>query len=278
MKPITKLIIPAAGLGTRFLPITKSIPKEMLPLGNKPALQYIVQEAVDAGIQKINTIIAPHKTSIIDYFSYDPALSMLLQQHSKSHLINEIDQILNQAEFQYSIQDKPLGVAHALLKIENFINPGEFFAMAYPDDIILGKNSEIGNLIKIAQEHKAIVFALMQIPKEKISSYGVITPGKQIQDNLFEITNFVEKPSPQEAPSDLAIVGRFVLHHDIFKYLKELPQDLHREIIWFDAIKIMIQQGYKVLGVTIQGQRFDTGIPQGWVACINAIHDKKIGS
>lgn len=269
---ITKLIIPAAGLGTRFLPITKSIPKEMLPLGNKPALQYIVQEAIDAGIRHINTIISPQKSSIIDYFSYNSALTNLLKEQNKDHLLSEINEIIDQVDFQYSIQDKPMGVANALLKIENFINPGEFFAMAYPDDIILGQKSEISNLIHVAQEHKAIVFGLIQIPREKISSYGVITPGKIINNDLIEIIDFVEKPKPEEAPSDLAIVGRFILHHDIFAHIKELPEKNNQEIIWFDAIKAMIQKGYKVLGFKIQGQRFDTGVPQGWVDCVHAIN------
>lgn len=272
MSSITKLIIPAAGLGTRFLPITKSIPKEMLPIGNKPALQYIIQEGIDAGIQHVNMIISPQKSSIIDYFSYNPALTDLLTQQNKGHLLREISQIIDTVNFQYSIQDKPLGVANALLKIENFINPHEFFAMAYPDDIIVGTNSEIGNLIKISQEHKALVFALVEIPKEKISSYGVIAPGQQINDNLFAITDFVEKPTPQKAPSNLAIVGRFILHHDLFSYIKQIPQKDDKEIIWFDAIKMMIQQGYKVLGFKIQGTRFDTGIPQGWIDCINYVN------
>jgi UTP--glucose-1-phosphate uridylyltransferase len=272
MNPITKLIIPAAGLGTRFLPITKAIPKEMLPIGNKPALQYIVQEGIDAGIQHVNMIISPAKSSIIDYFSYNPALANLLAQQNKSHLLSEIDTIISSVNFQYSIQDKPLGVANALLKIENYINPGEFFAMAYPDDIIVGENSEIDNLIKISQEHKAIVFGLVQIPKEKISSYGVIAPGAQINDNLFEITDFVEKPTLEKAPSDLAIVGRFILHHDIFNYIKQIKQKNNQEIIWFDAIKMMIEQGYKVLGYKIQGKRFDTGIPQGWIDCVNYLN------
>lgn len=272
MNQITKLIIPAAGLGTRFLPITKAIPKEMLPIGNKPALQYIIQEGLDAGIQHINMIISSQKSSIIDYFSYNPALTDLLTQQNKGHLLSEINQIIDRINFQYSIQDKPLGVANALLKIENYINPHEFFAMAYPDDIIVGQHSEIDNLIKISQKYKTIVFGLLQIPKEKISSYGVIAPGKQINDNLFEITDFVEKPTPQKAPSDLAIVGRFILHHDIFNYIKQIPQKNNQEIIWFDAIKIMMKQGYKVLGFKIQGKRFDTGIPQGWIDCINYLH------
>lgn len=272
MSSITKLIIPAAGLGTRFLPITKAIPKEMLPVGNKPALQYIVQEGMDAGIQNINMIISPHKSSIIDYFSYNPALTNLLAQQNKQHLLSEINQIIDKINFQYSIQDKPLGVAHALLKIENFINPGEFFAMAYPDDIIVGQNSEIDTIIKISQEHNAIVFGLVQIPKEKISSYGVIAPGKQIDHDLFEITDFVEKPSADKAPSDLAIVGRFILHYDLFDYIKQIPQKTGQEIIWFDAIKMMIQDGYKVLGYKIQGKRFDTGIPQGWIDCVNYLN------
>ncbi len=272
MKPITKLIIPAAGLGTRFLPITKTIPKEMLPVGNKPALQYIVQEGLTAGINSVNIIISPQKNCIIDYFSYNPALTDFLANHNKGYLLEEINQIIAQVNFQYSIQDKPLGVANALLKIENFIQKDEFFAMAYPDDIIVGRNSELDNLVKISQKYKALVFALIQIPKEKISCYGVIAPGKQIDENLFELTDFVEKPAPDTAPSDLAIVGRFILHHDLFAYIKQIQPKGETEIIWFDAIKMMIQQGYKVLGYKIEGKRFDTGIPQGWIECVNYLN------
>jgi UTP--glucose-1-phosphate uridylyltransferase len=132
----------------------------------------------------------------------------------------------------------------------------------------VGETSELANLIKVAQKHKALVFALIEIPKEKISSYGVITPGNSIDANIIEIKDFAEKPTPQNAPSNLAIVGRFILHYDLFKYLQKLTYNNNQETIWFDAIKMMIKDGYKVLGFKIQGQRFDTGTPQGWAESV----------
>jgi UTP--glucose-1-phosphate uridylyltransferase len=272
---ITKIIIPAAGLGTRFLPITKSIPKEMLPLDNKPALHHVVQEAVDAGINQVNIIISPSKESIINYFAKDAHLENILASHNKSHLLADLAHIVSSTNFQYSIQDTPRGVGHALLTVQNFISSGEFFAMSYPDDIIVGQRSELANLIQVAQEHTAIIFALTEIPKEKISSYGVITPGKMIDNNIIEIKDFAEKPTPENAPSNLAIVGRFILHHDLFKYLQKLTYTTNQETIWFDAIKMMIKDGYKVVGFKIQGQRFDTGTPQGWAECVAQFNKKQ---
>jgi UTP--glucose-1-phosphate uridylyltransferase len=271
---ITKIIIPAAGLGTRFLPITKSIPKEMLPLDSKPALHHVIQEAVDAGINQVNMIISPGKESIINYFSRNIHLENLLEQHNKTHFLSELNQILKKTTFQYNIQDIPRGVAHALLQVQPFIAPNEFFAMSYPDDIITGKTSELTHLIKVAQEHKALVFALTEVPKDKISSYGVITPGTIIDSNTIEIKDFIEKPSPDNAPSNLAIVGRFILHHDLFLYLQKLTYSNNQETIWFDAIKMMIKDGYKIFGFKIQGQRFDTGTPHGWAKCVNHFHEK----
>ncbi len=271
---ITKIIIPAAGLGTRFLPITKSIPKEMLPLDSKPALHHVIQEAVDAGIDQVTMIISPGKESIINYFSRNIHLENLLEKQNKTDFLSELNQILKSTTFQYNIQDIPRGVAHALLQVQNFIMPHEFFAMSYPDDIITGKTSELGHLIKVAQEHKALVFALTEIPKDKISSYGVVTPGNIIDSNTIEIKDFIEKPSPDNAPSNLAIVGRFILHHDLFAYLQKLTYNNNQETIWFEAIKMMIKDGYKILGFKIQGQRFDTGTPHGWAKCVAHFHEK----
>lgn len=272
---INKIIIPAAGMGTRFLPITKAIPKEMLPLDNKPAIHHVVQEAVDANIDQVNMIISPGKESIINYFSKNIHLENLLEQHNKSYFLSELKTLLDATTFQYSIQDVPQGVAHALLQVQNFIAPQEFFAMSYPDDIIIGPTSEIANLIQVTQEHKALVFALTEIPKEKISSYGVITPGNIIDSNIIEIKDFAEKPTPENAPSNLAIVGRFILHHDLFAYLKKLSYNDNKETIWFEAIKLMINDGYKVFGYKIQGQRFDTGTPSGWAECVNQFNQKR---
>lgn len=261
---ITKLIIPAAGIGSRFLPITKSIPKEMLPLSNKPCIEYIVQEGIDAGLNNMLIILSPDKNIIIDYFSHNHHLEQILKEQGKSSCLDGINKIINSTTFQYFIQNKPQGVAHALLHAQPAIN-NEFFAMSYPDDIIFGKTPEIHNLIQIAQEHQAMVIGVMEVPLEKISAYGVIAPKKQISNDIFEIADLVEKPLMQDAPSNLAIVGRFVLHSDLFTYIPQTEPKPQGEILLPDTIKLMIQQGIKVLAYKIQGKRFDTGTPQGWL-------------
>jgi UTP--glucose-1-phosphate uridylyltransferase len=261
---ITKLIIPAAGIGSRFLPITKSIPKEMLPLSNKPAIEYIVQEGVDAGITSMLTILSPDKTIIIDYFSHNHHLEQILAEQQKGYYLDELNQLINSTTFQYFIQNKPQGVANALLHAQPAIQKDEFFAMSYPDDIIFGVSPEIGNLAKIAQEHNAMVIGVMEVPVDKISAYGVIAPKKQLSDDLFEIESLVEKPTAQQAPSNLAIVGRFILHSDLFTYIPMTNPAKNGEILLPDTIKLMIQNGYKVLAYKIKGKRFDIGTPTGW--------------
>lgn len=265
MIKVTKLIIPAAGIGSRFLPITKSIPKEMLPLSNKPAIEYIVQEGVDAGIDNMLIILSPDKNIIIDYFSYNHHLEQVLAEQNKSYYLSELNNLIAKTKFQYFIQNKPKGVANALLHAQPAIQTNEYFALCYPDDIIFGKNPEIGNLIKMAQEHKAMIIGVMEVPLEKISAYGVIAPKKQIDDNLFEIDYFVEKPKMQEAPSNLAGIGRFILHSDLFSFIPQTMPNKDGEILLPDTISLMISKGYKVLAYKIQGQRFDTGTPAGWL-------------
>lgn len=266
MKPlITKLIIPAAGIGSRFLPFTKSIPKEMLPLSNKPAIEYIIQEGRDAGIKNMLIILSPDKSIIIDYFSRNHHLEQVLAEQQKSHLLDELNELINTTTFQYFIQNKPQGVAHALQHAQPAIQNDEFFAVSYPDDIIFGTEPEIGHLIRIAQKHKAMVIGVMEVPLDKISAYGVIAPREQLSEDLFEVESLVEKPTASNAPSNLAIVGRFILHSDLFLNIPVTPPGPRGEILLPDTIKLMIQNGYKVLACKIKGQRFDTGTPIGWL-------------
>lgn len=276
MIKITKLIIPAAGIGSRFLPITKSIPKEMLPLSNKPAIEYIVQEGCDAGIDNMLIILSPDKNIIIDYFSYNHHLEQVLAEQNKSHYLSELNALIAKTKFQYFIQNKPKGVANALLHAQPAIMNDEYFALCYPDDIIFGSNPEIGNLIKMAQEHKAMIIGVMEVPLEKISAYGVIAPKKQITDNLFEIDYFVEKPKMHEAPSNLAGIGRFILHSDLFSFISQTKPNKNDEILLPDTISLMISKGYKVLAYKIQGQRFDTGTPDGWIDFVIKNHQAKL--
>lgn len=265
MSKITKLIIPAAGIGSRFLPITKSIPKEMLPLSNKPAIEYIVQEGADAGIENMLIILSPDKGVIIDYFSYNHHLEQVLLEQNKSHYLKNLNNLIAKTRFQYFIQNRPQGVANALLHAQPAIIADEFFALAYPDDIIFGPKPEIANLAEMAQKHNAMIIAVMQVPLDKISAYGVIAPKSQISEDLFEIEYLVEKPESDKAPSNLAIVGRFILHSSLFNFIPITKPNSKGEILLPDTINLMISQGHKVFAYKIQGERFDTGTPAGWI-------------
>ena len=265
MIKINKLIIPAAGIGSRFLPITKSIPKEMLPLSNKPAIEYIVQEGADAGIDNMLIILSPDKNIIIDYFSYNHHLEQVLAEQNKSHYLSELNTLIAKTKFQYFIQNKPKGIANALLHAQPSIMADEYFALCYPDDIIFGADPEIGNLIKMAQQHQAMIIGVTEIPLERISAYGVIAPKSQISNDLFEIEYFVEKPKIENAPSNLAGIGRFILHSDLFAHIPMTTPNAQGEILLPDTINLMISKGYKVLAYKIKGERFDTGTPAGWL-------------
>lgn len=261
---ISKLIIPAAGIGSRFLPITKSIPKEMLPLSNKPAIEYIVQEGVDASINTMLIVLSPEKKVIIDYFSPCARLEEILAQQNKSYYLDELNTLIAKAQFQYFIQNKPQGLANALLHAQPAIDPNEFFAVALPDDIIFGKDPELGNLARIANEHQAMVIGVIEVPQHQISAYGIVAPKVQIAEDLFEIDYLIEKPKPIDAPSNMAIVGRYIFHESLFTYIP-MTKPTNEEILLPDTINLMIQKGHKVLAYKIKGQRFDTGTPAGWL-------------
>lgn len=266
---ISKIIIPAAGIGSRFLPITKSIPKEMLPLSNKPAIQYVVQEAVDAHISDIIIVLSPEKKAILDYFTRNHHLEKLLADQHKIDYLQELNQLIDTVNFQYFTQYNPKGLADALLHAQTTIDKDEFFAVSLPDDIIFGQQPEIGKLMQVAQQHKSMIIAVQQVPQDKISSYGIIKPKQQISEDCYEIASLVEKPAIDQAPSNLAIVGRYVFHYDLFKYIPKTSAP-GGEILLPDTINLMIQEGYKVYAVEIQGQRFDTGTPAGWLSCIQS--------
>ena len=270
MKPISKLIIPAAGIGSRFLPITKSIPKEMLPLSNKPAIQYIVQEALDAGISNMLIVLSPEKTVILDYFACNHHLDKVLEEQGKTKYMESLYKILEQAQFQYFIQNKPKGLANALLHAEAAIDKDEFFAVSLPDDIIFGSSPEIQHLKEIAERESATVIAVQEVPEDQISSYGIVGIKNQISEHVYTISNLVEKPPINQAPSNLAIVGRYVFSQKLFKYIQNTPvSPTHGEVLLPETINLMIQNGEKVLAYKIQGTRYDIGTPEGWIRYIS---------
>ncbi len=268
---ISKVIIPAAGLGSRFLPYTKAVPKEMIPLLNKPAIHYVVEESVQAGIKNIIIVNNRERLSIHQYFSASPELITLLKEQHKEDLISSIEKLLRIATFTYISQAEPLGLGHAVLMANHVIDPREYVTVILPDDIIFGSQPAIGQLIKVALQERATVIAVQEVPHECLSSYGIVAIKKQLTPRLYQIADLIEKPVSCDAPSNLAVVGRYVLSAKIFPVLKELSQENNREIQLTDAISQLIRDGEKVYAYKIQGDRFDIGTPIGWLKATIAL-------
>lgn len=264
---ISKVVIPAAGFGTRFLPFTKAIPKEMLPLLNKPAIQYIVEESLQSEISNFIVITGKGKQSITDHFDTSEVLETFLKEKEKIGLLAGIDRIIRLAQFSYVRQSEPLGIGHAIWMARHSINK-EHFAIAFPDDIIFGKQPALSQLIRIARQEKASVIAVQEVPTECISSYGIVAVKKQITPNLFQVSHAVEKPHPKDAPSSLAIIGRYVLSHKIFNSIEQISNYATEELQLTDAISHMIQQNERVFAYKVQGTRYDIGNPIGWIKAV----------
>lgn len=259
---VTKAIIPAGGLGTRFLPATKSLPKEMLPIFDKPAIQYIVEEGVKSGIKNYVVVTGRNKSVIEDHFDVHPELESFLHAKSKSELLDGISKIVTNSNFIYVRQKEPLGLGHAVWSAKHVIG-NEPVAVFLPDDIIMGKTPTMGQLVQIALQEKCNVVAVQEVPMEDVSRYGVIGIRKQFSPNLFQVKELVEKPRVAEAPSNLAIVGRYVLSPKIFDVLDQQHMGTGGEIQLTDAIQELLLSGEKVFAYKIQGERYDTGNPLG---------------
>lgn len=264
---LSKIIIPAAGLGTRFLPFTKSIPKEMIPLLNKPALQYVIEEAIASQISNFLMITSKDKQAIADHFDVNLELEFLLKERDKLDLIGSLAKIARTANFSYIRQAEPLGLGHAVWLARHNIGK-EYFGVILPDDIIVSKNPAFDQMVKIARQERASVIAVEEVPVDRVSSYGVVGVKKQITPNLFQVSHLVEKPSQKDAPSNLAIVGRYVLSHKLFPAFEEIEVDERGELQLTDAISTMIRSNEKVFAYKVQGARYDLGNPIGWIKAI----------
>lgn len=261
---ITKVVIPAAGLGTRFLPYTRSVPKEMLPLLGKPAIHYSVEEAMLSGIEHVLFITSRSKELIGNYFDATPELDTLLQEKNKLADIKSIQQLIKSIHFSYIRQSEPLGLGHAVLMAKPFIGK-EYFGIALPDDIIVNKRPALDQLMRIARQEKATIIAVQEVPHEQVSAYGIVGIKKQITPNLFQVDSLIEKPSIKDAPSNLAIVGRYVVSHKIFASLEEVSGYATQELQLTDALSHMLHHNEKVFAYKIEGKRYDIGTPQGWL-------------
>lgn len=253
---IRKALIPAAGFGTRFLPATKSQPKEMLSVVDKPLIQYGVEEAVQSGIESIGIVISRGKSSIEDYFDRSPELEQFLEEKGKSDFLEQVRRIASLAEFCYIRQKKALGLGHAILMGESYIGQ-EPFAVLLPDDIFDCPTPCTKQLIDAYSELGASIIVLGRVDEEGTKKYGIVKP-KQISERVFQIEDMIEKPGPERAFSDLGILGRYVFHPDIFEAIKKTDPDKGGEIQITDAIKILLETK-PVYGYLFEGKRYDAG-------------------
>ena len=257
---IRKAIIPAAGFGTRFLPVTRTIPKVMLPVLNEPAIQFSVREAADAGIEHIVFVISRGQEATNDYFQPVPSLEHALEERGNADLLKEMRDISSMMQTTFVYQDEPLGLGHAVLMAKDEIGD-EPFAVFLPDDIIWADSPPIGDMIKVFSEQKSSVIAVRQVPDEAIPNLGVIDP-EPLNDKVYRIKGMVEKPRLEDAPSNLAIVGRYVLTPEVFDALKQAPPGAIGEIQLTDAIEaVRAEQG--AFAYEIVADHFDVGTPIG---------------
>ncbi|MDG1960611.1 MAG: UTP--glucose-1-phosphate uridylyltransferase GalU [SAR86 cluster bacterium] len=267
MKTITKAVFPVAGLGTRFLPATKAIPKEMLPIIDKPLIEYAVEEAVNAGITEIIFITSHTKRAIEDHFDQNFELEEKLLNSGKKDFVEKINRdIFKDIKFTYVRQKTQNGLGDAILHAEHLIQE-EPFAIILADDLIINHQSCTSQLINIYKEHQCSVIGVNEVPENETEKYGVISIDKSTSTNkTFLLKDIVEKPKTN-APSNLAVVGRYILSSSIFKYLNNLAPSVGGEVQLTDAIKLMLDEE-KVVGHMYEGEHFDCGSRHGYVNAI----------
>ncbi|WP_215115771.1 UTP--glucose-1-phosphate uridylyltransferase GalU [Exiguobacterium sp. s80] len=262
MQKIRKAIIPAAGLGTRFLPATKAMPKEMLPILTKPTIQYIVEEAVASGIEQIIIVSGRNKRAIEDHFDHAPELENILRQKGKLELLKEVDASTTMAEIHYIRQKEPKGLGHAIWSARHFIG-NEPFAVLLGDDLIVAERPGLKQLIDQYETTASSVIGVQQVAPEHTHRYGIIDQIEQI-GNRYHVRQFVEKPPQGTAPSNMAIIGRYILTPAIFTYLETQQAGSGGEIQLTDAIERL--NGIEdVYAYDIKGERFDVGEKMGYV-------------
>jgi UTP--glucose-1-phosphate uridylyltransferase len=271
---INKCLFPAAGYGTRFLPATKSIPKEMLPILTKPLLQYGVEEALSSGITNMAIVTGRGKRSIEDHFDNSYELEAQLIGTPKEHYLHSINKLIDNANFTYVRQSKMLGLGDAIYTGKPLIG-NESFAVILADDLCDYENeSVISQMIKIHNKYKCSIIAVEEIPNDQTSNYGIIDGSLLNNSNdLYQVNTMIEKPQPKNAPSNLAIIGRYILTPDIFYILKNISPGINNEIQLTDALQVQAKNG-KVIALKFKGIRFDCGSIEGYLSATNYFANK----
>jgi UTP--glucose-1-phosphate uridylyltransferase len=264
---VRKAVFPAAGWGTRFLPATKAQPKEMLPLVDKPVIQYAVEEAVAAGIEQVIIVTSSQKRAIEDHFDIDFELEHLLEDRGDIDMLRQIRHISDLAQVAYVRQKEQLGLGHAVLVAKELVGH-EPFAVILSDDVVIGERPCIGQLIRAYDETHSSIVAVMEVAPGETNRYGIIGVDEESEEldggRLHRVSKLVEKPAPEEAPSNLAIIGRYVLTPKIFDKLEQTPRGAGGEIQLTDAIEALMEEQH-VYGFEFDGTRYDAGTKMGWL-------------
>lgn len=275
MNPIRKAVFPVAGLGTRFLPATKAMPKEMLPIVDKPLIQYAVEEAVKAGITDLIFITGRHKRAIEDHFDSMPELESELEEKGKQEMLAQVRQVIpSNVNCIYIRQSAPLGLGHAVLCAEPVVG-NEPFAVLLADDLIDSNVPVTQQLIQAAHANNGSVLGIQTIAREEANKYGIIA-GKSVSSNTIQVSQIVEKPAPADAPSDKAVVGRYILEPEIFEYLRHIGKGAGGEIQLTDGIAALLKSR-NVFGFAYEGTRYDCGSKAGFFAATVALGQKYHG-
>jgi len=267
MTVIKKCLFPAAGYGTRFLPATKAMPKEMLPIVTKPLIQYGVEEAMDAGITGIGIVTGRGKRAIEDHFDISYELEHQIAGSDKEELLSSTRHIMEKCTFSYTRQIEMKGLGHAILIGETLIG-AEPFAVVLADDYCIAEGDGVlKQMVELYEKYQCSIVAIEEVPEDETYRYGVIE-GDLEADNVYRVRNMVEKPAPEDAPSNLAIIGRYILSPDIFDVIRSTPPGKNGELQITDALQIQAQQG-NVIGYRFKGRRFDCGSIDGFIDATN---------
>lgn len=259
---VRKAVIPAAGWGTRFLPITKSIPKEILPLVDKPIIQYAVEECAACGIELIIIITSQGKAAIEDYFDKSVGLEHILEQRGKEDLLAKISHLADLPDICFVHQKELLGLGHAILSTKDVVGK-EPFVVILPDDLFEQRELVLKKMLKIFAEYQGSVVAVRRVEPDEIARYGIIKP-KKVAKNVYQVMDMVEKPEPSKAPSNLAIMGRYVLTPEVFQELQSTNLGVGGEIQVTDGLKRLLQR-QAIFGYEIEGDYYDAGTIPGWI-------------
>jgi len=270
---ISKCLFPAAGYGTRFLPATKAMPKEMLPILNKPLIQYGVEEAYEAGCNIMATITGRGKRAITDHFDISYELEHQIKGSSKEMMLNGIRELIDNCTFTYTRQNEMKGLGDAIYKGKALVGESEPFAVILADDLCInpGGDGILKQMVSLYQKYRCCIVAIMEVPREQVHNYGVIS-GREIEDGVFLVDDMVEKPETDKAPTNLAIIGRYILTPDIFGVIETTEPGKNGELQITDALLTLAKKGM-VIGYRFKGKRFDCGSVDGFVEATNYFYN-----